>query len=71
MPPDLAGRLTPEELRFVVRHEAEHVRRRDIVLNLLLAALEIAHWFNPLVWLAVRRLPLRLVWSVNLPQHSH
>ncbi|MCW5559026.1 MAG: carboxypeptidase regulatory-like domain-containing protein, partial [Verrucomicrobiae bacterium] len=56
LPPGLAARLTPEELRFVFLHELAHVKRRDIPLNWLLTALQILHWFNPLIWLAFHRL---------------
>lgn len=56
LPPGLTTRLTPNELRFVFLHELAHVKRRDILLNWLLTALQILHWFNPLVWFAFHRL---------------
>jgi len=55
LPPGLAVRLTPDELRFVFLHELAHVKRRDIPLNWLLTVLQILHWFNPLVWFAFHR----------------
>lgn len=55
LPRGLAGRLSTEELRFVLLHELAHVRRADLALNWLAAALQAIHWFNPLVWLALAR----------------
>lgn len=54
LPTGLIAKLTDGELRFVIRHELAHWRRRDgWVLGLLRAAV-VVHWFNPLVWLAAR-----------------
>jgi beta-lactamase regulating signal transducer with metallopeptidase domain len=55
--------LSEEELRLVFLHELVHVRRADVLLNWLLIALQALHWFNPLVWLAWKRLRAeREVW---------
>jgi beta-lactamase regulating signal transducer with metallopeptidase domain/protocatechuate 3,4-dioxygenase beta subunit len=56
LPPGIVEKFTPEQLRYVILHEFCHVRRRDIVLNWFITCLQILHWFNPLVWLAFRRL---------------
>ena len=48
--------FTREELAFILHHELHHARRHDIALNWLLTTLQIFHWFNPLVWVAFRRL---------------
>lgn len=56
LPPDLPRRLTTSELRLVLLHELGHMRRADVALNWLLAVLEAAHWFNPVIWLAFGRL---------------
>ncbi len=54
LPAGLAGRLGEADLRNVVRHELAHWRRRDPWTNELLALARALHWWNPLVWLAVR-----------------
>ncbi|MCC7376818.1 MAG: hypothetical protein IT581_19315 [Verrucomicrobiales bacterium] len=56
LPTGLLPRLTTDEIRFLFLHELAHVKRADIALNWLLAAIQVLHWFNPAVWLALRRL---------------
>ncbi len=56
LPEAVLGQLSDQELRLVFLHEMAHVRRQDVLLNLLLVAVQFLHWFNPLVWLGLRRL---------------
>ena len=37
-------------------HELSHIKRQDILTGWLMTALQILHWFNPLVWLAFHRM---------------
>lgn len=46
---------TPEELDAVLTHERAHFRRGDVWYKLVLLLACAAHWFNPLVWLMLRR----------------
>jgi beta-lactamase regulating signal transducer with metallopeptidase domain len=55
LPRGFTGAFSATELRFVLLHELAHVKRRDILVNWIVAALQIAHWFNPLVWLGFNR----------------
>jgi beta-lactamase regulating signal transducer with metallopeptidase domain len=52
MPAALLAELPPERLRTVLIHELAHVRRADLWLNCLQTGLQIAYFYNPLVWLA-------------------
>lgn len=53
-PAGFAEKLTDDELRFVVRHELGHWRRRDLIAQALMQTAVVLHWFNPLVWVAER-----------------
>ena len=55
LPASLVRRLSPAELRFVFLHELVHLKRGDVLAEWLLTLLQVAHWFNPLVWLAASR----------------
>lgn len=44
------------QLRMVFLHELAHVRRMDVLVNWLSIFAQALHWFNQLVWLAMRRL---------------
>ncbi len=47
----------PEEsLRFVMLHELAHVKRRDTLIEAVAQLATILYWFNPLVWIAARRM---------------
>lgn len=50
----LPAGLSGEERAHVLAHERAHLRRLDHVTRLLGFAALCLHWFNPLVWLALR-----------------
>ncbi|OWR32420.1 hypothetical protein CDO73_02095 [Saccharibacillus sp. O23] len=56
LPRTLLGTLEERQLRHVLLHELAHIKRRDIAVNLLCFLLTAAHWFNPLLALAFRKL---------------
>jgi len=47
-----------DRIRIVLAHELAHVRRGDWIVQMGVELLCAAYWFNPLVWLASRRLRL-------------
>jgi beta-lactamase regulating signal transducer with metallopeptidase domain len=54
--PEEAPKWSPERRRAVLMHELAHVRRRDCLTGLVAEAACAVHWFNPLAWIAYRRL---------------
>jgi beta-lactamase regulating signal transducer with metallopeptidase domain/uncharacterized GH25 family protein len=56
VPRGFGGQFTGRELRYIFLHELAHVKRGDLWLNWLVTALQIIHWFNPLLWLGFARL---------------
>jgi ankyrin repeat protein len=49
----------PEDrARIVLCHELAHIRRGDWIVQMIAQTLRILYWFNPLVWVACRRLRL-------------
>ena len=54
MPLGWPGKFSDAELRNILLHELGHARRGDLAVQWLFALAQCIHWWNPLVWLAVR-----------------
>jgi beta-lactamase regulating signal transducer with metallopeptidase domain len=52
IPAGLLRQLDAGQTRLLFLHELVHLRRRDLRLLTLFAAIRTLHWFNPLVWWA-------------------
>ena len=46
---------TPQELALIFRHELIHIRHRDAAAKLFLTFCQAVCWFNPLMWVAMRK----------------
>ena len=44
------------KIRSVLHHEMAHIRRRDVLVDLICQLAVALHWFNPLAWLALRKI---------------
>ena len=49
-----------DELRAVLIHELQHIRRRDLLTLFVADVATALHWFNPMVWRENRRLRLTI-----------
>jgi uncharacterized protein (TIGR03067 family) len=58
LPAGLTREFSFPELRYVFLHEVSHLKRQDILVGWVVTALQIVHWFNPLLWLGFRRMRL-------------
>lgn len=47
--------FTEDELRLILRHELVHILRSDSQTKLLLVLFTALNWFNPLMWIAMRK----------------
>jgi beta-lactamase regulating signal transducer with metallopeptidase domain len=56
LPTGLTETLSEQELRWVIRHELAHIRRRDIPVVIIASIAAAFHWFNPMVWMIINRL---------------
>jgi len=57
--------LTRLERQSILRHELAHLRRHDLWKSLAIRLLALPQWFNPLVWLAVRRFDEAGEWACD------
>ncbi|WP_339807359.1 M56 family metallopeptidase [Paenibacillus sp. FSL R7-0337] len=58
VPEQALRELDASRLRHILAHELAHYKRRDMLWNLLGSLAATIHWFNPLVWLAIRRMKI-------------
>lgn len=58
LPTGVRDRFDATELRLIFLHELAHLKRGDVIVQGLIALLQILHWFNPVLWFAFRRMRL-------------
>jgi len=56
LPTGLLENFSLAEIRFIFLHELAHLKRNDIPVNWLVTALQILHWFNPVIWFGFARM---------------
>jgi TonB family protein len=54
--PASAAHWSEARLRIVLGHELAHIRRSDWATQLIAEVVRCCYWFNPLLWIACRRL---------------
>ena len=54
--PATSAAWSRERVQLVLSHELTHVKRRDAWIELFAHVATTIHWFNPLVWVAVKQL---------------
>ena len=58
LPASLAMGLAPQQLEALLAHELAHIRRFDLVVNLLQRLIEALLFFHPAVWFVSRRVSI-------------
>ncbi len=56
LPEDIGTKAYHYQLEHVLLHELSHHKRKDLICNFMASIAALLHWFNPLVWLAVREM---------------
>jgi hypothetical protein len=56
IPKGVINSFEEKELRHVFMHELSHVKRRDMLMHWLMTLVQVLHWYNPLVWVAMARM---------------
>ncbi|PZE21566.1 BlaR1 family beta-lactam sensor/signal transducer [Paenibacillus xerothermodurans] len=50
--------LSIDEIKYIFLHELNHLKKRDHITNYCIVAFQLIYWYNPLVWLAFRKMRL-------------
>ncbi|MHC4169288.1 MAG: M56 family metallopeptidase, partial [Planctomycetota bacterium] len=56
MPVGYIRNLSRKDTEYLLLHELAHIKRGDLVMHGLYMLLQLAYWYNPLLWLVRRRL---------------
>jgi beta-lactamase regulating signal transducer with metallopeptidase domain len=54
--PELIAKLTQTEMKYVLLHELAHLKRKDLLVNMVLMLVQAVYWFNPVVWYAIYKM---------------
>lgn len=50
--------LSMKDIEYIFLHELNHYKHKDMATNYLIVIYQILYWFNPLVWIAFRKMRL-------------
>ena len=64
MPPD-SEKWSLASRRYALLHELAHIERRDVLWQYIGQLAAGIYWFNPLIWLAIRRLRTEREWACD------
>jgi len=51
-----AEKLSLEDARYAILHELAHCKNKDILINYIMCLFQIIYWFNPLVYIAFKKM---------------
>ncbi len=54
--PEIINRLSQEELKYVFLHELSHIKRRDLIINVIGMLIQTVYWFNPIIWYSIYKM---------------
>lgn len=63
--PSCVDEWSEERVRLVLSHELSHVKRGDMLTQMLAQFVCALYWFNPLVWLAARQFRKEQEWACD------
>ncbi|HHY03606.1 MAG TPA: hypothetical protein GX534_00235 [Thermoanaerobacterales bacterium] len=56
LPKHILNKIDDQELSHILLHELSHYKRKDLLCNLLSTLAIMLHWFNPIVWFAMKKM---------------
>ncbi|QUH25210.1 M56 family metallopeptidase [Serpentinicella alkaliphila] len=54
LPTDISTKTDHTELQYIILHESAHYKRKDLIYNLITFIAVLIHWFNPIIWFAIK-----------------
>ncbi|EQF27508.1 regulatory protein BlaR1 [Clostridioides difficile CD160] len=56
LPDESISKLSSNDIKYILLHELQHSKNRDILVNYIMCFFQILYWFNPLVWCALKEM---------------
>ena len=51
-----AGTISTTDIRYMLLHELQHYKHKDILIGYLINTVNVFYWFNPLIWYFLKRI---------------
>ena len=51
-----AGTISATNIRYMLLHELQHYKHKDILIGYLINTVNVFYWFNPLIWYFLKRI---------------
>jgi bla regulator protein BlaR1 len=56
LPKRIMKQLSTNDINYIILHELNHYKNKDILINYMMCLFQILYWFNPLVYLAFKEM---------------
>lgn len=56
LPIHIISNYNTNEIRYILLHELQHYKHKDILVNYIINIFSVLYWFNPFVWYAIRNI---------------
>lgn len=51
-----AGTISSTDIRYMLLHELQHYKHKDILIGYLINTVNVFYWFNPIIWYFLKRI---------------
>ena len=65
LPLDITNKMEQEHVSAILMHEVCHIKRNDILKNYVFILVKAVHWFNPLVWIGIKKIKENMEFSCD------
>lgn len=56
LPIHLISEYNAPDMRFMILHELQHYKHKDLLFNTIMNTASVVYWFNPFIWLAIKEI---------------
>lgn len=56
IPINIVENINDEDFKYIIMHELTHLKKKDLLINLIITLLSIIYWFNPIVLYSLNKM---------------